>query len=192
MKLLLPLLATLAACEHYAVALLDQTHSALSKHAEVNDWAAGKLGYSRNMAQALVDRLDEDINKLYGETNKFAIAGGNSLANYLDVSSVPQEEHEPILIIIDDHAEFDQQAIYRARTLREMVTPEMRAEKLAHVVKDMMESLIGGKVEGGLQKRVMQNPHYCNNPHCPVWCPGCLIQELSDGTVVYSNTTSEE
>lgn len=181
---LLPLLfATLAACEPFTVALLDQTHSALSKHAEDSNWGSKQLNYGKNLAEALVDRLEDDINELYGETKKFAIAGGNSLANYLDVSS---GSHDPLLIIVNHHdhekPQFNQEDVYRARALRETVTPEMRGQQLANVVKELME--VVKKSTQGLHKRTNPNsgPGYCGGRNfCPVFCPGCLIEDLGEG-----------
>lgn len=186
MQLLPLLLATLVSAEHFTVTLLDQTHSALSKHAESNNWNPQKLGYSKNLAIALVDHIDHDINYLYGETKKFAIAGGNSLANYLDVSSASSTgENEPILIVINSHEtpEFDQETVYHARTLRESVTPEMRGEKLASVVRELMG--IASRSAKGLEKRfggVPAGGGFCTSyPHCPTYCPGCIIEELGGG-----------
>lgn len=185
MQLLPLLLATLVSAEHFTVTLLDQTHSALSKHAESNNWNSKKLGYSKNLAIALVDHIDHDINYLYRDTKKFAIAGGNSLANYLDVSSAASDADEPILIVVNSHEapEFDDEAIYHARTLRQSVTPEMRGEKLASVVRELMG--IASHSVKGLEKRfggVPAGGGFCNSPpNCPVYCPGCLIEELGEG-----------
>ncbi|KAG5358575.1 hypothetical protein CJU89_5194 [Yarrowia sp. B02] len=177
MQLLPLLLATLVSAEHFTVALLDQTHSALAKHAESNNWHAKKLGYSKTLAAALVDHIDHDVNYLYGETKKIAVAGGNSLANYLDVSAA-SSDNEPVMIVIGEAPEFDSEVVYHARTLRESVTPEMRGEKLAAVVRELMDvvshkldkrGMVGGGAGGG----------FCNNPSsCPVYCPGCIVADI--------------
>lgn len=193
MQLLPLLLATLVSAEHFTVTLLDQTHSALSKHAESNKWNAKKLGFSKHLAVALVDHIDHDINYLYGETKKFSIAGGNSLANYLDVSSGSTGENEPILIVVNSHEtpEFDDEAIYHARTLRESVTPEMRGQKLASVVREIMG--IASRSARDLEKRnAPAGGGFCNHPNCPVFCPGCLIEDLGEGHETEENVETDE